>query len=299
MPSGRFLMEDFYYAGGLPTLLRELGRFLHKDCLTVNGRTLWDNVESAPNWTREVIRPLDQPVFPQGGIAVLRGNLAERGAIIKPSAATPKLMEHRGRAVVFETTVEMRARIDDPDLDVGPDDILVLKNAGPRGYPGFPEVGNMPRPKRVLDQGITDMVRISDARMSGTAYGTVILHVSPEAAVGGALALVQTGDMIEVSVSDRRLHLDVPDVELERRRTSNGPPGPRRREATPVFMSIMFCRPMLEPTSTFFAVVRAPNRRPTRTEPADNRFLGSDVAKVTACSCSGGTVGLIRTDGRA
>jgi L-arabonate dehydrase len=220
MPSGRFLMEDFYYAGGVPALLRELGDHLHKDAMTVNGRTLWDNVGEAPNWNDDVIRRRGNPVAAVGGVAVLRGNLAERGAVIKSSAANPDLMEHRGRAIAFDSAEEMRRQIDDPDLDVQAGDILVLKNVGPLGYPGFPEVGNMPLPRRLLEQGVTDMVRISDARMSGTAYGTVVLHVAPEAAAGGTLALVQTGDVIELSVSRRRLHLDVPDEELARRRAA-------------------------------------------------------------------------------
>jgi dihydroxy-acid dehydratase len=226
MPSGRFLMEDFYYAGGLPALLRELGDFLHKDCITVNGHTLWENVAEAPNYNREVICGRDKPVFETGGIAVLFGNLANRGAVIKPSAATPRLMEHRGRAVVFDNVAELHARMDDPNLDVEPDDILLLRNAGPVGYPGFPEVGNMPIPRRVLDQGVTDMVRISDARMSGTAYGTVVLHVAPEAAVNGTIALVRTGDIIELSVSKRKLELHVSEIELERRRTELTPAAP-------------------------------------------------------------------------
>jgi L-arabonate dehydrase len=218
MPSGRFLMEDFYYAGGLPALLRELGDFLHKDRPTVNGQTLWENVMEAKNHNPEVIRQRDNPVFDTGGVAVLFGNLAPRGAVIKPSAATPRLMEHCGRAFVFEDVGDLHARIDDPNLEVEPDDVLVLRNAGPVGYPGFPEVGNMPLPRRLLCQGITDMVRISDARMSGTAYGTVVLHVAPEAAVNGPIALVRTGDMIELSVSKRLLELHVGDAELERRK---------------------------------------------------------------------------------
>jgi dihydroxy-acid dehydratase len=226
MPSGRFLMEDFYYAGGLPALLRELGDFLHKDCATVNGRTLWENVAEAPNYNRDVIRRRDNPLFDSGGLAVLFGNLANRGAVIKPSAATPRLMEHRGRAFVFENIADLHARIDDPNLDVEPDDVLVLRNAGPVGYPGFPEVGNMPIPRSVLTQGVTDMVRISDARMSGTAYGTVVLHVAPEAAVNGTIALVRTGDIIELSVSKRRLELHVDDAELERRSAALTPSAP-------------------------------------------------------------------------
>jgi dihydroxy-acid dehydratase len=219
-PSGRFLMEDFYYAGGLPAVMRTLGEngLLHRDALTVNGRTMWENVKDAPNWNREVIRPFAAPVVSQGGIAVLSGNLAPSGAVLKPSAASPALMKHRGRAVVFETIEHYKERIADPALDVDATCVLVLKNCGPRGYPGMAEVGNMGLPPKVLQTGVTDMVRISDARMSGTAYGTVVLHVTPEAAVGGPLALVRDGDMIELDVEARRLHLDVPDEELERRR---------------------------------------------------------------------------------
>ncbi|HEX6978992.1 MAG TPA: L-arabinonate dehydratase [Alphaproteobacteria bacterium] len=226
MPSGEYLMEDFYYAGGLPAVMREIGDLLHKDALTVNGRTVWENVKDAPCWNRDVIFPLDKPFKPQGGIAVLRGNLAPRGAVLKPSAATPKLMQHRGRAVVFEDIDDYNARIDDPNLDVDENCILVLKNCGPKGYPGFPEVGNFALPKKILKKGITDMVRISDARMSGTAYGTVVLHTAPEAAVGGPLALVKNGDVIELDVPNRRLHLDVSETELENRRKAWKPPAP-------------------------------------------------------------------------
>ena len=227
-PSGRFLMEDFYYAGGLPAVIRRLGEagMLERDALTVNGNTIWENNADAECNNDEVIRPLDRPLTPQGGIAVLRGNLAPDGAIIKPSAADPKLMSHRGRAVVFETVEELHERIDDPDLDVDETCILVLKNCGPKGYPGMAEVGNMPLPTKVLEKGITDMVRISDARMSGTAYGTVVLHVAPEAAAGGPLALVREGDMVELDVPNRRLHLDVSEEELARRRAEWQPPEP-------------------------------------------------------------------------
>ena len=218
MPSGKHLMEDFYYAGGLPVVMRTIGDRLHKDALTVNGKTIWDNVKDAECFNREVIRPLDNPVSDNGGIAVLRGNLAPDGAVLKPSAATPDLMTHRGRAIVFEDIDDYKARIDEPDLDIEPEDIMVLKNCGPRGYPGFPEVGNMPLPAKLLARGVTDMVRISDARMSGTAYGTVVLHAAPEAAAGGPLALVRSGDMIEIDVAARRLHLDVADDELAARR---------------------------------------------------------------------------------
>ena len=221
MPSGEYLMEDFYYAGGLPVVLRELGTHdcLHKDALTVNGQTLWENVKDAECYDRKVIFPFSDPFKPIGGIAVLRGNLAPGGAVIKPSAASPALMKHRGRAVVFESIEDYKAQIDAPDLDIDETCIMVLKNCGPKGYPGMAEVGNMTLPAKVLKKGITDMVRISDARMSGTAYGTVVLHVAPEAAAGGPLALVRTGDMIEVDVEGRSLHLEVPGEELEVRKT--------------------------------------------------------------------------------
>ncbi|QDH71271.1 IlvD/Edd family dehydratase [Marilutibacter alkalisoli] len=217
-PSGQHLMEDFYYAGGLPAVLREIVGELDLDALTANGRTLGENIADAPCWNREVIRSIDAPFKPEAGIAVLRGNLAPDGAIVKPSAASPHLLRHRGRAVVFENIEDFRARIDDEALDIDETCVMVLKNCGPRGYPGMAEVGNMPLPPKLLRRGVTDMVRISDARMSGTAYGTVVLHVSPEAAVGGSLALVRDGDSIELDVPGRRLHLDVDEAELERRR---------------------------------------------------------------------------------
>lgn len=226
MPSGEYLMEEFYYAGGLPTVLKEIGHLLHKNALTVNGKTIWENVKGAKNWDPKVITPLAKPFKPQGGIAVLRGNLATSGAVIKPSAASPKLMKHRGRAVVFENIEDYHVRIDDKNLDVDENCVLVLKNCGPRGYPGFPEVGNFALPAKILKKGVTDMIRISDARMSGTAYGTVILHTAPEAAVGGNLALVQNGDMIELDVKKRRLHLDVSDEELAKRRKKWKAPKP-------------------------------------------------------------------------
>jgi dihydroxy-acid dehydratase len=233
-PSGQYLMEDFCYAGGLPAVLRELGSVLNRDALTVNGRTIWDNVKDAPRWDldagfgnhKRVIRPLSDPFKANAGIAVLRGNLAPDGAVIKPSAATPALMKHRGRAVVFEDSDDMHAKVEDESLDVKPDDILVLKNCGPKGYPGMAEVGNMPIPVKLVRQGVTDMVRISDGRMSGTAYGTVVLHVSPEAAAGGNLALVRSGDTIELDVERRRLHLEVDDAELARRRAAWTAPPP-------------------------------------------------------------------------
>jgi L-arabonate dehydrase len=230
-PSGEFLMEDFYYAGGLPVILRELGEagLLHKDVVTVNGKTIWENVKDAECFNRQVIYSFQQPFKPSAGIAVLRGNLAPSGAVIKPSAATPALLKHRGRAVVFESVEELHEKVNDEDLEIDDTCIMVLKGAGPKGYPGFAEVGNMPLPAKVLRKGITDMVRISDGRMSGTAYGTVVLHVAPEAAVGGPLAFVQTGDMIELDVSKRRLHLEVSDEELGRRKAAWKAPEPPRR----------------------------------------------------------------------
>ena len=228
MPSGKYLMEDFYYAGGLPTIVRALGEknLLNKDAITVNGKSIWANCQDAPNYNADVIRPFDKPLVESGGIAVLTGNLAPDGGVLKPSAASPHLLKHRGRAVVFETIEDYHARIADPDLDVDETCVLVLKNCGPKGYPGMAEVGNMGLPPKVLEKGVTDMVRISDARMSGTAYGTVVLHVCPEAAVGGPLALVQNGDMIELDVPARRLSLDVSDQELAKRRAAWKAPEP-------------------------------------------------------------------------
>ena len=225
-PSGKALMEDFYYAGGLPTVLREIGEqgLLEREALTVNGRTLWDNVRGAECFDREVIREWHKPMREQAGIAVLRGNLAPDGAVIKPSAASPHLLQHRGRAVVFESIEEFHERINDESLDVDENCVLVLKNCGPQGYPGMAEVGNMPLPPKLLRKGVRDMVRLSDARMSGTAYGTVVLHTSPEAAVGGPLALVRDGDVISLDVQARTLTLEVADEELERRRTEWQPP---------------------------------------------------------------------------
>lgn len=220
MPSGRFLMEDFYYAGGLPAVHRRLGDaglLPHPDALTANGKTLWENVKDAPIYNEEVIRPLDRPLAADGAIHVLRGNLAPRGAVLKPSAATAGLLRHRGRAVVFENLEDYKARIADPALDITADSVMVLKNCGPKGYPGMAEVGNMGLPPKLLAQGVTDMVRISDARMSGTAYGTVVLHVSPEARAGGPLAVVREGDWIELDAFEGRLHLDVPEAELAAR----------------------------------------------------------------------------------
>ncbi len=219
MPSGKYLMEDFYYAGGLPVIINELRDHLHMNTVTVTGKGHADNIGGTIKcFNSEVISPISNPLIEEGGIAVVKGNLAENGAVIKPSAATPALMTHRGRAVVFETIEDYHARVDDPDLDIDESCVMVLKNVGPVGYPGMPEVGNMSLPKKILDLGVTDMVRISDGRMSGTAYGTVILHVSPEAAIGGTLALVQNGDYIELDVPNRRLHLHVSDEELALRK---------------------------------------------------------------------------------
>jgi L-arabonate dehydrase len=227
MPSGRFLMEDFYYAGGLPAVLRELGDVLHTGALTVNGRTIGENNADAPVWNPEVIRDRSNAMAEGAGIAVLRGNLAPDGAVIKPSAASPELLRHRGRAVVFDGIDDFRARIDDDDLDVDETCVLVLRGAGPMGFPGMPEVGNLALPRKVLRKGIRDMVRISDARMSGTAYGTVVLHTAPEAAAGGPLALVRDGDIVELDVPARRLHVEVDEDELARRRVAWEPAEPR------------------------------------------------------------------------
>jgi L-arabonate dehydrase len=220
MPSGRFLMEDFHYAGGLPAVISTLekSRLLHSEVLTVTGQTIGEDCKDAPNWNEEVIRPIANPLTIHGGIAVLRGNLAPDGAVLKPSAASPHLMKHTGRAIVFRTIEHYKQRIVDPNLDVDENSILVLQHCGPKGYPGMAEVGNMGLPPKLLARGIKDMVRISDARMSGTAYGTVVLHVCPEAAAGGTLALVQDGDIIELDVEARKLHLEVPEEELARRR---------------------------------------------------------------------------------
>ena len=219
-PSGKYLMEDYFYAGGLPAVLRELGQAgaLNRDALTVNGKTIWENVTEAPCWNREVIHEFASPFKPNAGITVLRGNLAPDGAVIKLSAASPHLLQHRGRAVVFENIEEFHARINDEALDIDETCVMVLKNCGPKGYPGMAEVGNMPLPPKLLRKGVTDMVRISDARMSGTAYGTVVLHICPEAAAGGPLALVQSGDSITLNVKKREISLDVDEKTLSTRR---------------------------------------------------------------------------------
>lgn len=226
MPSGRFLMEDFHYAGGLPAVLAQIIRDLHEDALTVSGQTLGAILAEAKHFNKDVIRLRTNALKDEAGIAVLQGNLAPQGAVIKPSAASPHLLTHRGRAVVFESIEDFKARIDNDGLDIDETSIMVLKGCGPKGYPGMPEVGNMPLPHKLLRKGVRDMVRISDARMSGTAFGTVVLHVAPESAVGGPLALVQTGDPIELNVAARRLHLDVPEQDLNRRKDAWKPADP-------------------------------------------------------------------------
>ena len=216
-PAGTYLMDDLYRAGGLRAVLGQVVDLLDPTAITVTGKRLVDYLDDAPIWDPDVIRLRSEPLIPDAGIAVLRGNLAPGGAIIKPAAASPHLLQHRGKAVVFNTIEDLHARIDDPDLDVDADSVLVLRGCGPRGYPGMPEVANMPLPRKLLEQGVRDMVRVCDGRMSGTAYGTVVLHVAPEAAVGGPLALVQDGDFIVLDVAARRLELDVPDDVLKQR----------------------------------------------------------------------------------
>jgi dihydroxy-acid dehydratase len=224
-PSGQHYMADLHDAGGLATILRELRDVLHLDCLTVTGRTLGEELEAAPAaFPQSIVAPRARPLYPAGGMAVLRGNLAPGGAVIKQSAAGTKFLKHRGRAVVFASLADLAERVDDPDLDVTEDSVLVLQNAGPKGAPGMPEAGYMPIPRKLAQQGVKDMVRISDARMSGTASGTIILHVTPEAAVGGPLGLVRTGDVVELDVEARRLELHVDPAELERRRRAFVPP---------------------------------------------------------------------------
>lgn len=226
LPSGKYLMEDFFYAGGLPVVLNELKDHLHQDALTVNGKTIGENNQKAECYNRDVIASIEKPFKENAGIAVLRGNLCENGAVIKPSAASSDLMQFKGRAIVFENIEDYHARIDDPTLDIDESCVMVLKNVGPVGYPGMPEVGNMDLPEKLIRKGVKDMVRISDGRMSGTAYGTVVLHVSPESFIGGTLALVQNGDIIELDVKNRRLTLHVDEQELQRRRQSWKAPAP-------------------------------------------------------------------------
>jgi dihydroxy-acid dehydratase len=217
-PSGKYFMEDLYYAGGLPSVMKELDKFLHRDCITANGKTVSENYQTEECYNRDIVATVDKPFNPLSGVAVLKGNLCENGAVIKPSAASPHLMKHTGKAVVFEDIEDYKKRIDDPNLDVDETSILVLKNVGPKGYPGMPEVGNMGIPTKLLAKGVTDMVRISDGRMSGTGYGTVVLHVSPEAALGGNFAMIQSGDTISLDVANRTIHLNVSDEELAKRK---------------------------------------------------------------------------------
>lgn len=226
MPSGKYLMEDYFYAGGLPVVIKELGELLHLDILTVNGKSIKENNKNVKCYNEDVIAKIEKPFQKDAGIAVLKGNLCENGAVIKPSAATPKLMKHKGKAVVFESMEDYHKRIDDPELDIDESSVIVLKGVGPKGYPGMPEVGNVDLPEKLIKKGVKDMVRISDGRMSGTAYGTVVLHVSPESSIGGNLALVKNGDMIELDVENRKLHLDITDEELMKRRSKWIPPEP-------------------------------------------------------------------------
>ncbi|SDL61329.1 IlvD/Edd family dehydratase [Kriegella aquimaris] len=225
-PSGKHLMEDFFYAGGLPVVLKELKELLHSDSITVNGKGFSENYEDAVCYDTDVISTLENPLQKEAGIAVLKGNLCENGAVIKPSAASKELMQHKGKAVVFESIEDYHNRIDDPHLDIDKDSVIVLKGVGPKGYPGMAEVGNVDLPEKLILQGVKDMVRISDGRMSGTAAGTVILHVSPESTVGGTLALVQNGDLIELDVANRKLHLDVSDAEIAQRKAAWKAPEP-------------------------------------------------------------------------
>jgi len=227
-PSGeRYLMEDFYYAGGLPALMSCMREHLVLEAKTVSGNTLGDDISGAEVWNEDVIRPLDNPVYAEGALAVLYGNLAPRGCVIKPSACAPKFLKHRGAALVFDSYAQMKAEIDDPALDVSEDTVLVMRGAGPQGGPGMPEWGMLPIPQKLLKQGVRDMVRVSDARMSGTSYGACILHVAPEAHIGGPLALIRTGDMVSVDVGNRQINIDVSDKELEMRRANWEPPEPK------------------------------------------------------------------------
>jgi dihydroxy-acid dehydratase len=216
-PSGKYLMEDFCYAGGLPAVMKEISSLLRLDALTVTGKSVGENIARAGCYNRDVIKSLSEPLCPQGGTVALRGNLAPRGAVIKQSAASPHLLKHKGRAVVFENGDDMAARVDDPNLEVDENSVLVLKNAGPKGAPGMPEWGHLPIPTKLLKAGVTDMVRISDARISGTSFGTIVVHVAPEAAVGGPLAVVKDGDLIELDVAARRIELLISEAELKSR----------------------------------------------------------------------------------
>jgi dihydroxy-acid dehydratase len=224
-PSGKYFMEDLFYSGGLPAVLKELDHILHRDCITVNGKTISENYSTARSCNPDVITTVDKPFNAATGLAVLKGNVCEHGAVIKPSAASERLMQHTGKAIVFDSIEDYKARIDDDELEVDENSVLVLKNVGPKGYPGMPEVGNMGLPKKLLQKGITDMVRISDGRMSGTGFGTVVLHVSPEAAAGGNFAVIETGDIITLDVPNRTLNVAVTSEELElRKQRFSAPP---------------------------------------------------------------------------
>lgn len=237
-PSGKYFMEDLYYAGGIPAVMKELSNELHLDCLTANGKTVRQNIEKATVYNREIISTMQEPFNQLAGFIVLHGNLCEGGGVMKPSAADPKLMQHTGKAVVFENIEDYKARIDDPDLEVDENSVLVLKNVGPKGYPGMPEVGNMGLPKKLLEKGVKDMVRISDGRMSGTGFGTVVLQISPEAAVNGTLALVQNGDLIQLDAKGRQLNLLVTEMELEKRKAAlPAPVNPFNRGYAKLFVS--------------------------------------------------------------
>ena len=237
-PSGNYFMEDLYYAGGIPAVMKELSNELQLDCLTANGKTVRQNIEQATVYNREIISTMEEPFNALAGFIVLHGNLCEGGGVMKPSAADPKLMQHTGKAVVFENIEDYKARIDDPDLEVDENSVLVLKNVGPKGYPGMPEVGNMGLPKKLLEKGVKDMVRISDGRMSGTGFGTVVLQISPEAAVNGTLALVQNGDLIQLDANGRQLNLLVTEMELEKRKAAlPAPVNPFNRGYAKLFVS--------------------------------------------------------------
>jgi dihydroxy-acid dehydratase len=223
-PSGKFLMEDFSYAGGVPAVMKEIAPRLHLEALTASGKTLGENISRSACFNREVIKPLSQPLYPEGGLVVLGGNLAPCGAVIKQSASSPHLLQHKGKAVVFENNRDLLARIDDPHLEVDEDSILVLKHAGPKGAPGMPEWGHLPIPAKLLKAGVKDMVRLSDARISGTSFGTIVVHIAPEAALGGALAIVKDGDEIELDVDEKRLELLLPEAEIRARLAQWTPP---------------------------------------------------------------------------
>src|SRR5262245_24874504 len=261
MPSGEYLMEDFFDAGGLPALLNEISELLHLDAPACCGRTMAERIAGVRNENSDVIRPVGRALRKSGGVAVLRGDIAQRGAVIKPGAATESLLKHQGRAVVFDSLEDLEARIEAPSLQVDPEDVLVLRHCGPCGFPGMPEVGAIPIPRKLLDRGVRDMVRISDARMSGTYYGTVVLHIAPEAAVGGTLALAETGDIVELDVARRRLNLLVDDLELARRRALWRRPQPRLTGGYESLYTNTVCQADEGCDLTFLRGCRGPNPR--------------------------------------